>query len=47
MIADLEALQKRNASAPNEPIYEYDIESRVNADPKITSLREQLAAVPR
>ena len=43
VISGLEAIQKRNAAAPDEPIYEYDIESRVNADPKVASLREQVA----
>ncbi|MBI5091691.1 MAG: hypothetical protein HZB26_04510 [Candidatus Hydrogenedentes bacterium] len=44
VITDLEALQKRNAASPDEPIYEYDIESRVNADPKTATLRQQVSA---
>jgi hypothetical protein len=45
VITNLEALQKRNAAAPDEAIYEYDVESRVNADPKIAALRDQVSVL--
>lgn len=44
-VQQLETLQKRHAAAPDEPLYEYGIESRVNTDANVMALHTQIAAV--